>query len=38
LRTELAYQHKRLDEIRDAELASASQEKELGGDTEDVAL
>lgn len=36
LRAELEYQHKRLDEIRDAALASASQEKELGVDAEDV--
>jgi len=35
LRAELEYQHKRLDEIRDAALASASQEKELGVDAED---
>lgn len=35
LRTELEYQHKRLDEIRDAQRASASQEKELGVDAED---
>jgi len=35
LRTELEYQHRRLDEIRDAALASASQEKELGVDAED---
>ncbi len=35
LRTELEYQHKRLDEIRDAELESALQEKELGVDAED---
>ncbi len=35
LRTELEWQHKRLDEIRDAALASASQEKELGVDAEE---
>jgi hypothetical protein len=35
LRTELAYQHRRLDEIRDAELANASQKQELGVDAED---
>ncbi len=35
LRAELEYQHKRLDEIRDAAMASASQEKELGVDAED---
>lgn len=35
LRTELEYQHKRLDEIRDAELTSALQEKELGVDAEE---
>jgi prefoldin subunit 5 len=35
LRTELEYQHKRLDEIRDAQRASTSQEKELGVDAED---
>ena len=29
LRTELEYQHKRLDDIRDAQLASTSQEKGL---------
>jgi len=34
LRAELEYQHKRLDEIRDAALAGASQEKELGVDAE----
>jgi hypothetical protein len=36
LRTELEYQHRRLDDIRDAELASASQKHELGGDAADV--
>ncbi len=35
LRAELEYQHKRLDEIRDAQMASASQEKEVGVDAED---
>ncbi len=35
LRTELEYQHKRLDEIRDAALASASQKMELGVDAEE---
>src|SRR5712692_9686181 len=35
LRTELAYQHKRLDEIRDAALVEAIQEKEFGVDAED---
>ncbi len=35
LRTELEYQHKRLDEIRDAQRADASQGKELGVDAED---
>ena len=35
LRTELEYQHKRLDELRDAQRADASQGKELGVDTED---
>jgi hypothetical protein len=35
LKTELEWQHKRLDEIRDAQLASTSQEKELGVDTAD---
>ena len=35
LRTELEYQHKRLDDIRDAQLASASQEQELGVNAED---
>jgi len=35
LRTELEWQHKRLDEIRDAQLESTSQEKELGVDTAD---
>jgi hypothetical protein len=32
LRAELEYQHKRLDDIRDAQLASTSQEKELSID------
>jgi hypothetical protein len=36
LRTELEWQHKRLDKIRDVQLASTSQEKELGVDTADV--
>ncbi len=35
LRTELEWQHKRLDEIRDAALASASQGKGLGVDAEE---
>jgi hypothetical protein len=36
LRTELEWQHRRLDDIRDAQLASASQEKEFGVNPEDV--
>jgi hypothetical protein len=35
LRTELEWQHKRLDEISDAALASASQKMELGVDAEE---
>jgi hypothetical protein len=35
LRTELEWQHKRLDEIRDAALAKISQKKELGVDAEE---
>ena len=35
LRTELEYQHKRLDEIRDAQRASSLHERELGVDAED---
>jgi hypothetical protein len=35
LRTELEWQHKRLDEIRNAQLASASQKMELGVDAEE---
>jgi hypothetical protein len=35
LRAELEYQHKRLDEIRDAELVEATQKKELGVNAED---
>ncbi|SRR6266851_3809423 len=34
LRAELEYQHKRLDEIRDVQHASASREQELGVDAE----
>ena len=35
LRAELEYQHKRLDEIRDAALVEAMQEKKFGVDAED---